>query len=72
MSEKEYFKGQCLNTIYGLAYIEECHEDNTYTLRKVYGDNYYGDNYLGRLTAEEIEKDLSEEYEEDEEEDEDD
>ena len=67
MSEKEYFKGKCLNTIYGLAYIEECHEDSTYTLRKVYGDNY-----LGRLTAEEIEKDLSEEYEEDEEEDEDD
>ena len=67
MSEKEYFKGQCLNTIYGLAYIEECHEDNTYILRKAYGDNY-----LGRLTAEEIEKDLSEEYEEDEEEDEDD
>lgn len=64
MSEKEYFKGQCLNTIYGLAYIEECHEDNTYTLRKVYGDNF-----LGRLTAEEIEKDLSEEYEEDEEDD---
>ena len=64
MSEKEYFKGQCLNTIYGLAYIEECHEDNTYTLRKVYGDNY-----LGRLTAEEIEKDLSEEYEEGEEDD---
>lgn len=64
MSEKEYFKGQCLNTIYGLAYIEECHKDNTYTLRKVYGDNY-----LGRLTAEEIEKDLSEEYEEDEEDD---
>lgn len=67
MSEKEFFKGQCFNTIYGLAYVEECHEDNTYTLRKVYGDNY-----LGRLTAEEIEKDLSEEYEEDEEEEEDD
>lgn len=64
MSKKEYFKGQCLNTIYGLAYIEECHEDKTYTLRKAYGDNY-----LGRLTAEEIEKDLSEEYEEDEEDD---
>ena len=61
MSEKNYFKGQCLNTIYGLAYIEECHEDNTYTLRKVYGDNF-----IGRLTAEQIEKDLSEEYEEDE------
>ncbi len=67
MSEKNYFKGQCLNTIYGLAYIEECHEDNTYTLRKVYGDNF-----IGRLTAEQIEKDLSEEYEEDEEVDEDD
>ena len=64
MSEKKFFKGQCLNTIYGLAYIEECHEDKTYTLRKAYGDNY-----LGRLTAEEIEKDLSEEYEEDEEDD---
>ena len=64
MSKKEYFKGQCLNTIYGLAYIEECHEDKTYTLRKAYGDNY-----LGRLTAEEIEKDLSEEYEEGEEDD---
>ena len=55
MSEKKYFKGQCLNTIYGLAYIEECYEDNTYTLRKVYGDNF-----LGRLTAEEIEKELEE------------
>lgn len=64
MSEKEYFKGQCLNTIYGLAYIEECHEDNTYTLRKVYGDNF-----LGRLTAEEIEKELQEDEEEDEEDD---
>lgn len=67
MSKKEYSKGDCIRTIYGLAYIEECNEDNTYTLRKVYGDNY-----LGRLTAEEIEKDLSEEYEEDEEEDEED
>ena len=64
MSEKEYFKGQCLNTIYGLAYIEECHEDNTYTLRKAYGDNF-----LGRLTAEEIEKELQEDEEEDEEDD---
>lgn len=64
MSEKEYFKGQCLNTIYGLAYIEECHEDNTYTLRKVYGDNF-----LGRLTAEEIEKELQKDEEEDEEDD---
>ena len=67
MSEKKYSKGDCFNTIYGLAYIEECHEDNTYTLRKAYGDNY-----LGRLTAEEIEQDLSEEDEEDEEVDEDD
>lgn len=62
MSGEKYFKGQCFNTIYGLAYIEECHEDNTYTLRKVYGDNF-----LGRLTAEEIEKELK--YEDEEEED---
>lgn len=61
MSEKKYSKGDCIRTIYGLAYIEDCNEDNTYTLRRVYGDNF-----LGRLTAEEIEKDLSEEYEEDE------
>ena len=67
MSEKKYSKGDCIRTIYGLAYIEECHEDSTYTLRKVYGDNY-----LGRLTAEEIEKELQfEDEEEEEEEDED-
>lgn len=55
MSEKKYSKGDCIRTIYGLAYIEECNEDNTYTLRKVYGDNF-----IGRLTAEEIEKELEE------------
>ena len=71
MSKKEYFKGDCIGTTYGLAYIEECHEDGTYSLRKVYGDNY-----LGRLTAEEIEKELEEaeemEFREEVEEDEDD
>lgn len=71
MSEKKYSKGDCIRTRYGLAYIEDCNEDNTYTLRKVYGDNF-----IGRLTAEEIEKELEEaeekEFREEVEEDEDD
>lgn len=68
MSEKEYFKGQCVKTIVGYAYIEECHEDGTYTLRKVDDDRF-----LGRLTAEGIEKEWQfEDEEEEEEEDEDD